>query len=269
MTYFQNKTVLVTGAASGIGCALAKHLCEADAKVYAGDINQAGLNTLVEKAQGQHTITAVTLDVSLESDFSAAIERILADHGQLDMIVNNAGIVLGGDFNDTSMEQLRKITDINFWGVINGTKLAYAQMRKQGSGQIVNVASSAGVMPVPNSTMYAALKHAVVGLSHSLREEAALHGIKVNVILPGMVQSNIWDDAINVKDYNYKKNMENTGLKPISAAQAAQAIIDGVSNNQRSVAFPFINRLVLNLYRLMPNIISKVAVAPLAKNNID
>jgi len=108
----------------------------------------------------------------------------------------------------------------------------------------------------------------VIGLSHSLREEAALHGIQVNAILPGMVQSNIWDDAINVKDYNYKKNMENTGLKPISADQAAQAIMQGMRINQRSIIFPFINRLVVRLYRLLPGLINKVAVAPLAKNNI-
>jgi len=268
MTHFQHKTVLITGAASGIGCALAKNLCEAGAKVYAGDINKDGLNTLVERAKGEHSVVPVELNVSLEGDFSAAIEKIINDHGQLDIIVNNAGIVLGGDFNDTTMAQLHKITDINFWGVIHGTKLAYAQMRKQGFGQILNVSSSAGAMPVPNSTMYCALKHAVIGLSHSLREEAALHGIQVNAILPGMVQSNIWDDAINVKDYDYKKNMENTGLKPISANEAAQAIMKGMSANKRSIIFPFINRLVLNLYRLFPGFISKVAVAPLAKNNI-
>jgi len=268
MTHFQHKTVLITGAASGIGCALAKNLCEAGAKVYAGDINKVGLNTLVDNAKGEYSVVPIELNVSLESDFNAAIEKIITDQGQLDIIVNNAGIVLGGDFNDTSMAQLRKITDINFWGVIHGTKLAYAQMRKQGFGQIVNVSSSAGVMPVPNSTMYCALKHAVIGLSHSLREEAALHGIQVNAILPGMVQSNIWDDAINVKDYDYKRNMENTGLKPITADQAARAIMQGMRSNQRSIVFPLINRLVVRLYRLFPGLINKVAVAPLAKNNI-
>jgi len=268
MTYFQDKTVLITGAASGIGCALAKSLCEAGAKVYAGDINQDGLNTLVDKAKGTHCVVAVQLNVSLEGDFSRAIKQIVDEHGHLDIIVNNAGIVLRGDFNDTSMEQLRKITDINFWGVVYGTKLAYTQMRKQGFGQIVNVSSSAGIMPVPNSTMYSALKHAVIGLSHSLREEAALHGIQVNVILPGMVQSNIWNEAINVEDYDYKKNMENTGLKPISADAAARAIMQGMDTNQRSIIFPFINRLVIRLYRWFPSLINKVAVAPLAKNNI-
>ena len=268
MNIFKDKSVLITGAASGIGCALAKGLCEAGAVVYAGDINQEGLDTLVERASGAHKVVAVRLDVTREEDFAQAIAQIVSERGALDVMVNNAGIVIGGDFNDTSMEQLRKITDINFWGVVYGTKLAYAQMRKQNSGQILNVSSSAGVMPVPNSTMYSALKHAVIGLSHSLREEAALHGIQVNAILPGLVQSDIWAKAINIKDYDYKKNMENTGLKPISADEAAQAIMKGMSANKRSIVFPFINRLVVHLYRLMPGIMSKVAVAPLAKNNI-
>ena len=122
------------------------------------------------------------------------------------------------------MADLEKITNINFWSVIYGTKLAYAQMIKQGDGHIVNVSSSGGAMPVPNQSMYSGIKHAVLGLSHSLREEAARYGVRVSAVLPGMVKSDMWESAVNVKDYSLKKSMENTGLKPLSAHDAAEAI---------------------------------------------
>jgi short-subunit dehydrogenase len=138
-------------------------------------------------------------------------------------------------------------------------------MLKQGYGHIVNVSSSAGMMPVPNQSMYSAIKHAVIGLSHSLREEAALHGVKVSAVLPGLVQSDLWDKAINIKDYNLKQNMESTGLKPVSAHEAAEAILQGISANDRSIIFPRINRIILRLYQLFPGLMTKLAVRPLAK----
>jgi short-subunit dehydrogenase len=174
---------------------------------------------------------------------------------------------VAGAFSDTTTEEIEKIVNINLWSVLYGSQLAYKQMIKQGHGHIVNVSSSGGVMPVPNQTMYSAIKHAVVGFSHSLREEAALHGVKINTVLPGMVQSDLWDSAINVKDYNMKKSMESTGLKPIPASEAAAAILQGIAANRRSIIFPKINKFIVRLYQLFPGTITKLAVAPLARPN--
>ena len=119
-------------------------------------------------------------------------------------------------------------------------------------------------MPVPNQTMYSAIKHSVLGFSHSLREEAAHHGVKVSAVLPGMVQSDLWDTAVNIKDYDMKKNMEDTGIKAISPREAAEAILDGIRDNERSIIFPRFNRVILALYRWFPNTMTRLAVAPLA-----
>jgi NAD(P)-dependent dehydrogenase (short-subunit alcohol dehydrogenase family) len=262
---FKEKTVLVTGGASGIGRALCEAFAAAGARVYAADINETGLKELVADAEEDRYISALTLDVSQRQDFKKAIGEVLKEHGRLDILVNNAGIVLAGAFSDTSEEEMEKIVDINLWSVLHGTQLAYAQMITQGYGQIVNVSSSGGLMPVPNQTMYSAIKHAVVGFSHSLREEAALHGVKINTVFPGMVQSDLWDSAINVKDYNMKQNMEATGLKPIPASEAASAILQGIEANQRSIIFPRINKAIVRLYQLFPGLMTRVAVGPLAK----
>ena len=195
-----------------------------------------------------------------------AIDKVLADHGRLDILVNNAGIAVAGAFKDMPEDAMERIININLWSVIHGTRAAYAQMLKQGSGHIVNVSSSAGMMPVPNQSMYSAIKHAVIGLSHSLREEAALHGVKVSAVLPGLVQSDLWDNAVNIKDYNLKKNMESTGLKPVSAQEAAEAILQGVSANDRSIVFPRSNKIIVRLYQLFPGLMTKFAVKPLAKS---
>jgi short-subunit dehydrogenase len=262
---FIDKTVLITGGASGIGRALCKAFAAAGARVYAADINEQGLAQLVEDCGDAGTITALTLDVSRQEDFGNAIARVVADHAKLDILINNAGIVVAGAFSDTTTEEIEKIVNINLWSVLYGSQLAYQQMIKQGHGQIVNVSSSGGLMPVPNQTMYSAIKHAVVGFSHSLREEAALQGVKVNTVFPGMVQSDLWDSAINVRDYDMKKSMESTGLKPIPASEAAQAILRGIENNDRSIIFPMINKLIVRLYQLFPNTVARLAVAPLAR----
>jgi short-subunit dehydrogenase len=262
---FSNKTILVTGGAAGIGRALCEAFAEQGAYVYAADINEKGVEALALQASSRGRIKPIRLDVSQEKDFRQAIDRVLADHGQLDMLVNNAGIVVAGAFSETSTEEIERIVNISLWSVIYGSKLAYEQMIKQGYGHLVNVSSSGGMMPVPNQTMYSAIKHAVVGFTHSLREEAALKGVKISVVVPGMVQSDLWDSAINVKDYNMKKNMESTGLKPISAREAAETILKGIAANNRSIIFPRLNRVIVRLYQLMPELMTKLVVKPLAK----
>jgi len=259
---FSGKTAIVTGGAAGIGRGIVEVLAAQGAHVYAADVNEEGLKSV---AQASENIVPVKLNVTQQQDFQQAIDQVLADHGRLDILINNAGIGLAGDFNATSMEDLEKITNINYWSVIYGTKLAYAQMIEQGHGHIINVSSSGGAMPVPNQAMYSAIKHAVLGLSHSLREEAVHYGVKVSAILPGMVASDMWDSAVNVKGYSLKKSMQDTGLKAVTPHQAAEAILAGIEANDRSIIFPRLNKIILCLYRLMPGLMTKLAVSPLGK----
>jgi short-subunit dehydrogenase len=263
---FHQKSVLVTGAAAGMGRALCLELCRQGAHVYAGDIQLDKLESLTDAAQGPGSITPLPLNVTDATHFVTAFERILQERNSLDMVINNAGIVVGGDFRETSMAEIEQITSINYWGVMYGTKQAYDIMTEQGSGHIVNVASPAGAMPVPLSTAYSATKHAVVGLSHSLRAEAELYGVKVSVVLPGMVKSELWDNAINSGDYDYKKEMESTPIAQITSEQAAIEILQGISRNQEDIVFPFVTRLIVKLYRMFPGILTGVVTTPLLKS---
>ncbi|GFG97346.1 SDR family NAD(P)-dependent oxidoreductase [Mycobacterium timonense] len=249
----RGKTAIVTGAASGIGRALAVRLAQQGATVLAADRDEAGLANLVDAMPSLNLIRH-PLDVTDRAAVFAAVDRAVSDTGRLDFMFNNAGIVVGGDFDQMTDEVWRRIVDINLWGVIYGTEAAFAQMRKQGNGHIVNTSSSAGVMPVVRSAAYATTKHAVVGLSTSLRAEAAPHGIAVSVVIPGMVDTNIFGSATNLDGYNYQAAVDKVPMHKVSPTQAADAILRGVAKNRSFIVFPLVNQVIVALQRAFPTV---------------
>jgi len=253
---FSGKVALVTGAASGIGRALCGALCERGATVYATDVAEDALRVLEEEAAGHGEIRRAKLDVTRESDFRRVLDQVIDEHGRLDLVINNAGIGLVGDFRQIDIEDLRRIIDVNLWGVVYGTKLAYDIMAARGNGHIVNIASSAGVMPVPMQTAYAMSKHAVVGLSRSLRIEAAVHGVKVSAVLPGLVDSRFFESAKAVGEYDYEEEMDSLPIRSISPGHAAELILDGVRANRELIVFPTSNRVILWLFRNFPRLMT-------------
>ncbi len=249
---FSGRTAVVTGGASGIGYALCRELCRRGARVYAADRSEAGLSRLRQEC-GTGLSTAL-LDVTDEAAVGTLLQGVVAEHGRLDYLFNNAGIVVGGDFENMDGAAWRRIVDINLWGVIHGTQHGYALMLRQGGGHIVNTASTAGVMPVAKSTAYAATKHAVVGLSTSLREEARKHGIRVSIVVPGLVDTNIFGAATNLNGHNYSAAMDKVPFRKISPDQAARSILAGVAANRQYIVFPGYNRAIVLLNRLAPGI---------------
>jgi NAD(P)-dependent dehydrogenase (short-subunit alcohol dehydrogenase family) len=248
---FAGRSAVVTGGASGIGYALCSELHRAGAVVYAADLNAAGLRRLQDGCGAKRLVT-VRLDVTDEPAVKALLERVALEHGRLDYLFNNAGIVVGGDFEHMDAARWKKIIDINLWGVIHGTQHGYALMLRQGQGHIVNTSSTAGVSPVAKSTAYAATKHAVVGLSTSLREEARRHGVRVSVVIPGLVDTNIFSTATNLRGHDYDAAIKRVPLRKISPRQAARAILAGVAGNRQYIVFPAYNRAIVGLSRLMP-----------------
>ncbi|MFE3190003.1 SDR family NAD(P)-dependent oxidoreductase [Nocardia sp. NPDC059240] len=255
MTY-SSATAIVTGAASGMGRALVTRLLAQGAAVYAVDREVTGLDSLAAGSRGD--LTTMVADVTDREALAEVVERAVAEHDRLDLMFNNAGIVVGGDFADMTDTVWNTIVDVNFWGVVHGTQLAYAHMLKQGRGHIVNTASSAGVMPVARSTAYAATKHAVVGLSTSLRAEAAAHGIKVSVVLPGVVDTGIFDNAVNLPGYNYRATIDKLPFAKVTPLAAADAILDGVAKNKQYISFPAYNRIIIGLNRMLPDVMAPI-----------
>lgn len=256
MSPFVGKVAVVSGAASGIGRALCEALCAQGAVVYAADIRRDELLKVEREAKGMGSVRAVLLDVTNHGDFARALSRVLEEQGRLDLVFNNAGIGVVGDFRRIDLADMRRIVDVNLWGVVFGTKAAYDIMTRQGCGHIVNIASSAGVMPVPMQSVYAMTKHAVVGLSRSLRAEAATYGVNVSIVLPGLVRTSFFRDAKVVGDYDYEREMRELPIRSITPQNASEYILAGVRANREIIAFPASNRLVLWLFRCFPRLMA-------------
>lgn len=248
---------MVTGAASGIGRALCLELLRAGATVHGADRDAAGLAKLQQAADGLPLRTRV-VDVSDADSVAELIDGVVRGDGRLDYLFNNAGVLVGGAFEATDEAAWRRIVDINLWGVVHGTRFGYAQMLGQGRGHIINTASSAGVLPVAKSTAYATTKHAVVGLSVSLRAEAAARGVRVSVVLPGMVDTAVFGSAHNVGGHDYQKAVDKVPFRKITPERAARDILAGVAKNKQYITFPAYNRIIIGLHRLAPAAMSRI-----------
>jgi NAD(P)-dependent dehydrogenase (short-subunit alcohol dehydrogenase family) len=253
---FKDKIAIVTGGASGIGRALCNEMGRRGTTVIVADINIEGAQQVAS------SITAtggqghpVHLDICQPEDIKKLIDETVSGHGRLDYTFNNAGIGIAGEVRDMNLQHWQRILDVNLWGVIYGTTSAYQVMIKQGFGHIVNIASLAGLIPIPMVTAYATTKYGVVGLSTSLRAEAAGLGVKVSVVCLGLIQTDICD-AATVLHVGREEVLARTPFKMRDATCAARAILRGVSRNKAVITMPFYVRFFWWLYRLHPALLS-------------
>lgn len=189
---FKDKVVVVTGAASGIGREDALAFARRGARLAIVDIDEPGLRGVRDELAGMGTeVHTHVVDVSRADEVEALCENVYRDMGRVDVLCNNAGVNALGKFEDTTLEDLEWIMGVNLRGVVHGCHFFYPRMVAQGGGgHIVNTASGAGLAPLPFCAAYCCTKYAVVGLSETLRAEAALHGIGVSVICPSVVTTN-------------------------------------------------------------------------------
>jgi NAD(P)-dependent dehydrogenase (short-subunit alcohol dehydrogenase family) len=255
MNPFSDAVAIVTGGASGIGRALCRELGVRGACVVAADINEAGARSTVRTIdESGGKAAAAALDVTDRDAVGRLIVETTARFGRIDFVFNNAGIGMGGEFFDMTPEHWRRIIDVNLMGVIYGTDAAYRIMRHQGFGHIVNTASLAGLIPTPLTCAYSATKHAVVGLSTSLRHEAALHNVKVSVVCPGVIDTEIFDNAETFRP----KKIDPSEHFPfmMDVTKAARQILAGVTKNRAVITFPASAKLSDLAYRLHPGLFS-------------
>jgi NAD(P)-dependent dehydrogenase (short-subunit alcohol dehydrogenase family) len=184
---FEGKVAIVTGGGSGIGEAVCWELARRGAHVVVADIDAEAAERVAKLIGAE----ARRVDVSTEADVQGLVVDTVAAHERLDYMFNNAGIGIGGDARDLTSEHWRRVLDVDLNGVLYGTLVAYKVMARQGYGHIVNTASAAGLLPHLLNAPYSTAKHAVVGLSRSLRLEGADLGVKVSVVCPGFVRTNI------------------------------------------------------------------------------
>jgi NAD(P)-dependent dehydrogenase (short-subunit alcohol dehydrogenase family) len=190
---FEGRVVAVTGAASGIGRAIALAFAKRGARLVLADIDKAGLLSFREElADMGAEAYAQVLDVSLAGDVERFCENIYREMGRVDVLCNNAGVALAGGIEDMTLDDWDWVVGVNLQGVIHGCHYFYPRMIEQGGGgHIVNTASYGGLGPFPALTAYCCTKYGVVGLSESLRAEAAPYGIGVTALCPGAIATPI------------------------------------------------------------------------------
>lgn len=260
---FMGKTVVITGAASGIGKGLAEKFLEEGAVVWACDINAEALAKMAWAAKKvNQSLRTFPLDVSDANAVRHLGLEVSNKEGSLDYWINNAGIGGLGSFKDLSPEEFHRVVAINLNGVIAGTRVALTHMEPKGAGTIVNMASVAGHVAPPFMTAYATTKHAVVGFTRSLREELRMNEspVKLVMVSPGFV-----DTAILAKG-------KKIGFPPwlewalSSPKSVVSEIFAGLVKGEEEI-FPTRNgRVMLRCHRMFPNTTVRSSKALLAKS---
>lgn len=242
---FVGATVLVTGGASGIGRALGAALESSGAHVVLADV------------AARDGDPCRSLDVRDGAAFDALVREI----GPVDLLINCAGISLGGATHEMSPSHWDRIIDVNIRGVVNGVRAVYPSMIERGRGQIVNVASGAGLAPLPFVAAYAMTKHAVVGLSTALRAEAALHGVRVNVLCPGAVDTPILDrlpdpdlPSTESAPVTARRYLAVVGQQPVDVDRFARLALKGIRRDRGIIVVPTSARSLWYLHRLSPSL---------------
>jgi short-subunit dehydrogenase len=190
------QVVVITGASSGIGRATALRLARKGAKVVVSARRDEALDDLVEeiKLNGGEA-TSIPADVSIFSEVEALAQGALATYGRIDTWVNNAGVLLVGEFQKTDLEEARRLFDVNFWGELHGCKVVLPILKAQGSGTIVNVTSMTARRPLPLMSVYSASKAALNGLTDAICTEIKGTGINLSVVMPASIDTPLYQHA--------------------------------------------------------------------------
>ncbi len=247
----EDKIVVITGASSGIGLETAKLLSLQGAKVMLIGRSESAL----QKASGEmDQAFSYAVDVTDSEQVNVTIKKIMDDHGRIDMLINNAGLGTFKRFEDTELSEFKAMMEVNYFGVIHCTMAILPYMRQAGHGHIINVASMAGKVATAKASGYAASKHAVLGLTQSLRHELRGSGIKVSAVSPGPVMTPFLNKADPTG--GYAKRLGRMLLRP---EQVAKAIILTIRTGRPEYDLPFTASIGAALYRCFPRLLEGAA----------
>lgn len=267
MSLTKESVVAITGAASGIGRALTVRLSkESIAGIAAADVNQQGLAETVSMTAGSSAkISSNVVNVGNEEEVARFVESVLREHGRVTHVINNAGVALGGTVEEVSIDDIRWLMDVNFWGVVFGTKLFLPHLRKEPSAHIVNVSSIFGLIAPPGQASYCASKFAVRGFTEALRHELEGTNIAVSAVHPGGVSTNIANDArvgegVDLTDEELKerKRKYNENLAFNTPEEAAETILKGIRTRNPRILIGNDAKLMSLISRFFPRKYFKV-----------
>jgi len=251
----KGKMVAITGASSGIGEHVAYEVAKRGGTPILLARSKDKLAQIAGEIESTYSVPCYydRLDVSDISAIEEAFMKIEDTHGTIDVLVNNAGFGVFQNVEDIDLDEMVQMFAVNVFGLIACTKFVYSLMIKRGEGHIINIASQAGKIATPKSSVYAATKHAVLGFTNSLRMEAAQYGVYVTAVNPGPVKTSFFQraDTSGAYEENVKKIM-------LDAEYVARRAVDIMLTPTREVNVPGWMNIGSKLYQLFPGIIERV-----------
>ncbi|NOZ88098.1 MAG: SDR family oxidoreductase [Deltaproteobacteria bacterium] len=269
MHNFKDKVVVITGAGSGIGRALAMTYAGYGAVLHLVDIDRERIaSTGRDAAASGVRITTHVLDCSVARNMESLAKEVLEKEGRVDVLHNNAGILVAGPVHEISPDGWNRIVDVNLWSAVHGIRAFVPIMMEQGGGIIVNTASIAGLYAFPFVSPYSMTKAALVGLSEALDIELSAHGIRVLAVCPSAVKTNVlrdgrmslpgkWGQRFIELMEKYAPGPEKTAMDIVSAVQKEQPLWIGISGKP----LWWLKRLTPGLYSLVFKLLVKKAIS--------
>ena len=259
----QKKVVVITGASSGIGKALAEKYAQEGWNLVLAARREDRLKELQEKLKSTDVL-AVKTDVSLETDCENLIEKAIEKFGKIDVLINNAGISMRALFHQTGLDVIRKVMDVNFWGTVYCTRFAMPWLLKS-KGSLVGVISVGGYIGLPGRSGYSASKYAVRGFLQTIRVENLKTGLHVLMVAPGFTTSEIRKSALNANGHQQGETPRNEN-KMMSAEECAVHIFKAVQKRKRELILTFAEgKLTVFVSKFFPRFIDKMSYKIFAK----
>ena len=256
-SYFQNRVVIVTGGASGIGLATCREFAKQGARIVMFDMDQNSLENCHKTfADKGYDILALECDVTDKDACQESINQVLNRFGQIDILFNNAGITQRGLFENTEINVFKKVMDVNFFGSLYCTKAALPSLIKS-KGMIIVNESIAGVAPLLGRTGYSASKHALHGMFTSLRCELHCKGVHVMIVCPGFIKTNLQTRALGCNG-KIASHEQTTVGKSDTPENVAKQIADGVVKKKSMLVLTFVGKLAYFVSRFFPLLYERI-----------
>lgn len=263
MTEIKGKIAVVTGAASGIGRATALALAKEGATLAIADLDRDGLAETASRIQAVNgQVSSFMLDVASRDAVHAFAQEVEATLGKADIVINNAGVAQVAMVEELSYDDLEWVMNIDYWGVVHGTKAFLPQMQAKGAGHIVNVSSVFGLFSVPSQAAYNSAKFAVRGFTEALSHEMRGTDIHVSCVHPGGIKTNIMRNARFLQSVQETvKEEAATGFDRFARTtpdMAAQTILKGIKKNKRRILIGTDAHIMDIIQRLFPASYEKI-----------
>jgi NAD(P)-dependent dehydrogenase (short-subunit alcohol dehydrogenase family) len=267
----EGKTAVVTGAGSGIGRATAQAFAAAGARVALCDIDEARVHAVAAEL-GDRALLAQRVDVSDRAQMRAFADAVHALVPGVDVVVNNAGVAVGGTFLDTTLDDWDWLLGVNLRGVVHGCHFFLPKMVERGAGgQVINLSSILGIFPAPGVSAYVASKFAVLGMSQTLRAELAPHRIGVSAICPGLIATQIVADGRMQGGVGSRKTsvVDVFAKRGLSPTKVADAILDSVRTNPAIRTVGYDGWALAAAHRIAPELTQRIAASVSRRMGMD